>query len=73
MAINSQPVNHRIATEGQAAATPYSASQPLNATMDPQTVAQAGGNQPHYNMQPYLVLNYCIALQGIFPFAPLIP
>jgi microcystin-dependent protein len=26
-----------------------------------------GGSQPHDNMQPYLVLNYCIALQGIFP------
>ncbi len=29
--------------------------------------AGAGGSQPHNNMQPYLVLNYCIALQGIFP------
>ncbi len=27
----------------------------------------AGGNQAHNNMQPYLVMNYCIALQGIFP------
>jgi microcystin-dependent protein len=27
----------------------------------------AGGNQPHENRQPFLVLNYCIALQGIFP------
>jgi len=26
-----------------------------------------GGGQPHSNLQPYLVLNYCIALQGIFP------
>lgn len=26
-----------------------------------------GGSQPHLNMQPYLVLNFCIALQGIFP------
>jgi len=33
--------------------------------LDPTT--QAGGNQPHSIMQPYLVLNYCIALQGIFP------
>jgi microcystin-dependent protein len=30
------------------------------------TVANAGG-QPHNNMQPYLVLNFCIALQGIYP------
>jgi len=26
-----------------------------------------GGNQPHYNMQPYLALNYCIALFGMYP------
>jgi microcystin-dependent protein len=30
-------------------------------------LASAGGSQPHDNMQPYLVLNYSIALQGIFP------
>ncbi len=31
------------------------------------TVANAGGNQGHPNMQPYLALNFIIALQGIFP------
>jgi microcystin-dependent protein len=31
------------------------------------TVTNTGGSQPHENRQPYLVLNYCIALQGIFP------
>jgi microcystin-dependent protein len=31
------------------------------------TVSKAGGGQPHENRQPYLVLNWCIALQGIFP------
>ena len=35
--------------------------------MSPGTVALAGGSQPHENRQPYLVLNACIALQGIFP------
>ncbi|GAA0717400.1 phage tail protein [Dokdonella soli] len=30
-------------------------------------VGNTGGSQPHENMQPYLVLNFCIALQGIFP------
>ncbi len=29
--------------------------------------ANTGGNQPHTNQQPYIVLSYCIALQGIFP------
>jgi microcystin-dependent protein len=36
-------------------------------TMDPSTVTSVGGSQPHNNMMPYLVLNFCIALQGIFP------
>ena len=31
------------------------------------TVTNVGGSQPHINQQPYLVLNFCIALQGIFP------
>jgi len=33
----------------------------------PQAISIAGGGLPHNNMQPYLTLNYCIALQGIFP------
>lgn len=36
-------------------------------TMSPGTITNAGGSQPHLNMQPYLVLSFCIALQGIFP------
>lgn len=35
--------------------------------LDPGTVANAGGSQPHQNMQPFLTLSFCIALQGIFP------
>lgn len=35
--------------------------------MDPGTVQFVGGNQPHENRSPYLVINFCIALQGIFP------
>ncbi len=35
--------------------------------MGPQSVSNVGGSQPHTNMMPYLVLNFCIALQGIFP------
>ncbi len=33
----------------------------------PTTVSSVGGSQPHINMMPYLVLNFIIALQGIFP------
>src|SRR5688572_3771575 len=36
-------------------------------TLNPSTVSNVGGSQPHNNMEPYLVLNFCIALQGIFP------
>lgn len=35
--------------------------------LDPAAAAPAGGNQPHNNMQPYLTLNFCIALQGVYP------
>lgn len=35
--------------------------------LDPSTVAPVGGSQAHNNMMPYLVLSFCIALQGIFP------
>ncbi|MEP6510459.1 MAG: tail fiber protein [Dokdonella sp.] len=35
--------------------------------MDPTTISNAGGSQAHVNMQPYLTLSFCIALQGIFP------
>ncbi len=36
-------------------------------TLAPSTVSNVGGSQPHNNMMPYLVLNFIIALQGIFP------
>ena len=36
-------------------------------TMNLQALAPAGGSLPHNNLQPYLVLNFIIAMQGIFP------
>jgi microcystin-dependent protein len=68
-------INNTIADQQYPTATTRWASggsfagfhQSTNATMDPATILSTGGNQPHLNMQPYLVLNYCIALQGIFP------
>ena len=38
-----------------------------NVQMNVQAVQPQGGNQPHNNLMPYQTLNYCIALQGIFP------
>ncbi len=39
-------------------------------TLNAQALSAAGGGLPHNNMQPYLTLNFCIALQGIFPQRP---
>jgi microcystin-dependent protein len=36
-------------------------------SMSPQALAPAGGDVPHNNLMPYLTLNFCIALQGVFP------
>jgi microcystin-dependent protein len=38
--------------------------------MAPQAIAPSGGSLPHNNLQPYLTLNFCIALQGVFPQRP---
>jgi microcystin-dependent protein len=38
-----------------------------NTAMSPSGITATGGNQPHENMSPYLVLSFIIALQGIFP------
>jgi len=40
---------------------------PLTAMFAVQTVGTAGNNEPHENRQPYLALNYCIAVEGVFP------
>jgi microcystin-dependent protein len=40
---------------------------PVVVAMADVTLAPAGGDQPHNNMQPYLTLNFCIALQGVYP------
>jgi microcystin-dependent protein len=38
-------------------------------TLQPSSVLNTGGSQAHLNMQPFLTLSFCIALQGIFPSA----
>jgi microcystin-dependent protein len=38
--------------------------------LNPATLGNTGGSQPHENRQPFLVLNFCIALVGIFPSRP---
>jgi microcystin-dependent protein len=43
------------------------ASPNLNAAFSQQTLSPVGGSQPHENMQPYLALNFCICLYGVYP------
>lgn len=38
-----------------------------NGNMAANAIVPAGGDQPHNNLQPYLTLNFCIALQGVYP------
>ncbi len=45
--------------------SPYGTT--ANTAMSPQAVSNIGGSQAHENRSPYLTLNICIALQGIFP------
>ena len=45
----------------------YSANQATGTQMNPNASGVVGNSQPHNNMPPYLTLNFCIALQGVFP------
>jgi microcystin-dependent protein len=62
--------------EGQWTAPPNSGNVTMYTTAAPDTqlaptaIAPAGSSFPHNNMQPYLTLNFCIALQGVFPARP---
>lgn len=56
------PANAVLASP--AALRRYSAASDLEPMVP---VGAAGGSQPHNNMQPYLTLNFCIALQGVYP------
>ncbi len=61
-----RPINGRLATPSVTNnfyAADTNTLQPLIAT----SISPVGSGQSHNNMQPYLVMNYCIALQGIFP------
>jgi microcystin-dependent protein len=45
----------------------YHAADNALVAFNPQAVSTVGGSQAHLNMQPFLALTFCIALQGIFP------
>jgi microcystin-dependent protein len=58
------PANHYWAQDA-GGAKEYGAT--ATGQMSAAAIAPAGGSQPHGNLQPYTVVNYCIALTGIFP------
>lgn len=58
-----------LSMPGSNANKPYGGAEPAvpNVPLPPQMVLPAGGGLPHTNQQPYLAVNFCIALQGVFP------
>jgi len=66
-AVFKTPVNMLLGAGNQM----YIAPNPtVNVTMAPESLAPAGGDQPHNNMMPYLTFYFNIALQGVFPPRP---
>jgi microcystin-dependent protein len=63
------PAGNVLAAAGGSYVTPPAgASAPSGlTTLEPSSLQSVGGSQAHTNMQPYLVITFCIALQGIFP------
>jgi microcystin-dependent protein len=62
----ADPTAHSIARTGTG--NPYQTTTNQNVVqMADNTLAPAGGDQPHNNLQPYLTFYFCIALQGVFP------
>jgi microcystin-dependent protein len=64
-ATSNAPSNARMISQS-AGANMYGAASNLG-TMSTQALATVGTSQAHLNVQPYLTLTFCIALQGIFP------
>lgn len=56
-----------VLTAQSTSANLYASAAQNLVPMSPQMVANVGGSQAHLNMEPFLTLNFCIALQGIFP------
>ena len=57
---------HSLAQSGSGNAAAYAPAASLTA-LNPASIQPAGSGLPHTNIQPYLTLNFCIALQGVFP------
>jgi microcystin-dependent protein len=66
-ATQPDPTSALLAQPSQAVGSVYLAPPTALAALHPQSISNVGGSQAHLNMQPFLVLSFCIALQGIFP------
>jgi microcystin-dependent protein len=62
----NNPTSSLMLAQSTAANLYASGASSLQA-MAPAAIANVGGSQAHLNMQPFLTLSFCIALQGIFP------
>jgi microcystin-dependent protein len=81
LSVNVPPHAHAFNASGAGASNPRPAAGDMLAgqgssnyiaasglgSMSAGSVSTVGGSQPHENRQPYLVMNWCIALSGIFP------
>jgi microcystin-dependent protein len=72
---HSMSVSSQLALENSPAGQMFAMGDGINlyapagnlTSMSDNALVPAGGDQPHNNMQPYLTLNFCIALQGVYP------
>ena len=63
--------NNALSVSSDGAATSFLPSGSPNTQLAPNMISPSqGGGQPHQNQQPYLGVNFCIALQGIYPSFP---
>jgi microcystin-dependent protein len=65
LSTQTTPVNN--AWSGSNVSKQYVVPPDPNTFMNPAALKLTGSDLPHNNLQPYLVLNFCIALQGVFP------
>lgn len=67
-AAQAEPTGALLATTGASVGAIYSGNPlSLNTNLNAAAIGLAGGGQAHLNMQPYLVISFCIALQGLYP------
>lgn len=64
---HSPSAGNALSVSSDATITSFLPGAAPNTTFAPNMVGLSGGNQPHENRQPFLGMNFCIALQGIFP------